>query len=251
MGMPSSLIQLSRGADFATLLVLVILFGAVTAAFLLLGLYWVRRTSTQASSGGGGDPNWRYLKKSIEQNREDIRNLDKSIKELRDRVRNLESRPPTTRDSTAFERSGRGPGWVSESEPSKKTSGEQPYTDQQNITDVPRAAKDNYHKLALEGHRSSVTHMFAVPYEGTDNRGIVVGDSPHEFRESSDKDTPFVIVIGDDGSAAWLFPNPLIYFTEAMKYVFPGLSREQFENNKKIIEPIPVRQRPDGLWEIT
>jgi hypothetical protein len=46
-----------------------------------------------------------------------------------------------------------------------------------------------------------------------------------------------------------LFPNPTILFTEAMKVVFPNLSREQFEDNKNRIAPLPVKAGQSGMWE--
>ncbi|MEK6304233.1 MAG: hypothetical protein AABO41_26390 [Acidobacteriota bacterium] len=109
-------------------------------------------------------------------------------------------------------------------------------------------ALDAYRKLSADGFGGEVVPIFAEP-DDTRHRGIVEGDPPRKFKESAEKHTPFVI-IRIDGNAGWLFPNPSILFTHAMKYVFPRLSREQFDSDKTNVEPLSVSKKADGLWEI-
>jgi hypothetical protein len=248
-------VQLLGGPGLAAILLLLIVFGALAAGLVLLIMHYARRNSTHADSPEVPPftpANWRYLSQSIEQNRKDIRILDKAVKRLTDRVANLESLRRTTPPIPPSERYGLVTGSTREVDLGRQGSHDlSSYSDHENSHLVPIEAKDTYQRLIAEGYRSTVTRMYVVPHEGGDNRGIVVGDSPREFKESRDTDSPFVILTRSDSSAAWLFPNPFIYFTEAMKYVFPLLSREQFDSNKSAIEPLRVRQRLDGVWEIT
>lgn len=79
-------------------------------------------------------------------------------------------------------------------------------------------------------------------------QGAVVGEVNYSFKPAESKHSQFVI-IPKDSSTGWLFPNPNRVFTEAMKVVFPHLSREQFEDRKISVDPMPVKVGSSGMWE--
>ena len=109
------------------------------------------------------------------------------------------------------------------------------------------AARAAYQTLTDE--RASATRLETI-FADLDSpaQGAVIGEVSYSFRPAESKHSQFVI-IPRDGSTGWLFPNPNILFTEAMKVVFPSLSREQFEDHKNRIEPVPVRAGQSGMWE--
>jgi hypothetical protein len=57
------------------------------------------------------------------------------------------------------------------------------------------------------------------------------------------------VIFPEGEKEGWIFPNPIFSFTEAMKYVFPDLSYENFEEAKDRVEPQRVHSVSQGAWE--
>jgi hypothetical protein len=111
-------------------------------------------------------------------------------------------------------------------------------------------ARDAYHRLSAEGLRNlPIEPLFVYLDVESSAAGAAVGESHRLFKESENKQNAFII-FQQDGREGWLFPNPRISYTESMRYVFPGLSYENFTEFKQKIDPARVRTSGDGMWEL-
>ena len=115
--------------------------------------------------------------------------------------------------------------------------------------DLLNSAMQSYRKLDSEGLRGlPIEPLFAVLDIDSSNQASV-GDTYCYFKQSESKQSAFVIFPNKDATEGWLFPNPKISFTEAMKYVFPELSYDRFEELKNRVEPVCVRSLTNDVWE--
>lgn len=115
--------------------------------------------------------------------------------------------------------------------------------------DVFSTACEAYRKLSAEGLRDlPIEPLFVVLDMDSSIRGSAIGEAKRNFKQSDNKQSAFVVFKGGV-MTGWIFPNPRISFTEAMKYVFPNLSYENFEEAKNSVEPRKVRVISDGAWE--
>lgn len=106
-----------------------------------------------------------------------------------------------------------------------------------------------YRKLSCEGLRDlPVEPLFVVLDIDSSARGSAIGETKRHFNEFGSKQSAFVI-FSEGEKDGWIFPNPRISFTEAMKYVFPDLSYENFEEAKDRVEPQRVHSVSQGAWE--
>ena len=106
-----------------------------------------------------------------------------------------------------------------------------------------------YRKLSFEGLRDlPVEPLFVVLDIDSSARGSAIGETKRHFNESETKQSAFVI-FPEGEKEGWIFPNPRISFTEAMKYVFHDLSYDNFEEAKDRVEPQRVRSVSQGAWE--
>jgi hypothetical protein len=115
--------------------------------------------------------------------------------------------------------------------------------------EVLRNACGAYQKLSTEGLRGlPIEPLFALLDMESSARGSAIGETKRNFKQSDNKQSAFVI-FRNNPTAGWIFPNPRISFTEAMKYVFPNLSYENFEEAKNRVDPKRVRATSEGAWE--
>jgi hypothetical protein len=106
-----------------------------------------------------------------------------------------------------------------------------------------------YRKLSCEGLRDlPMEPLFVVLDIDSSARGSAIGETKRHFNQSESKQSAFVI-FPEGEKEGWIFPNARISFTEAMKYVFPDLSYENFEEAKDRVEPQRVHSVSQGAWE--
>jgi len=106
-----------------------------------------------------------------------------------------------------------------------------------------------YRKLSRDGLRDlPVEPLFVVLDLDSSARGSGIGETNRHFNQSESKQSAFVI-FPEGEKEGWIFPNPIFSFTEAMKYVFPDLSYENFEEAKDRVEPQRVHSVSQGAWE--
>ena len=115
--------------------------------------------------------------------------------------------------------------------------------------DAYTTASEAYLKLSSEGLRDLLLEpVFVVLDMDSSTRGSAIGEAKRNFKRSANKQSAFII-FKEGPIGGWIFPNPRISFTEAMKYVFPDLSHENFEETKNGVKPRKVRATSDGEWE--
>ena len=106
-----------------------------------------------------------------------------------------------------------------------------------------------YRKLSSGGlHDLTVEPLFVVLDIDSSARGSAIGETKRHFNHSESKQSAFVI-FPEGEKDGWIFPNPRFSFTEAMKYVFPDLCYENFEEAKDRVEPQRVHSVSQGAWE--
>jgi hypothetical protein len=107
-----------------------------------------------------------------------------------------------------------------------------------------------YRKLAREGLRDlPLEPIFVVLDIDSSAQTSAIEEVRRNFRQATTKQSEFII-FRNSSTEAWLFPNPRISFTEAMKYVFPYLTYENFEGVTDSIAPERVRQTSPETWEM-
>ena len=111
------------------------------------------------------------------------------------------------------------------------------------------SASAAYRKLSLDGYRDlPIEPLFVTLDMDSSARGSAIGETKRRFNQSESKHSAFV-VFPQDQNEGWIYPNPQISFTEAMKYVFPDLNYENFEDAKDRVEPRKVRSVSESAWE--
>jgi hypothetical protein len=93
-----------------------------------------------------------------------------------------------------------------------------------------------------------VEPLFVVLDIDSSARGSAIGETKRHFNHSESKQSAFVI-FPEGEKDGWIFPNPRFSFTEAMKYVFPDLNYENFEEAKDRVQPQRVHSVSQGAWE--
>lgn len=117
-------------------------------------------------------------------------------------------------------------------------------------SDFVQFACQTYRKLAREGLRDlPLEPVFVVLDIDSSAQTSAIEEVRRNFRQATTKQSEF-IVFQKNSTEAWLFPNPRISFTEAMKYVFPYLTYENFEGVTDSIAPERVRQTSPDTWEM-
>ncbi len=108
-----------------------------------------------------------------------------------------------------------------------------------------------YQVLADNGLRAgSADLIFAVLDMESSGPTRSFGKEKFYFRTSEKKQSAFVVFRKENSKEGYLFPNPIIAFTEAMKYIFPDLTYDGFETSKSRIEPVSVSQVGKDSWEL-
>jgi len=117
-------------------------------------------------------------------------------------------------------------------------------------TEFVQFACQAYRKLAREGLRDlPLEPVFVVLDIDSSAQTSAIEEVRRNFRQATTKQSEFII-FQNSSTEAWLFPNPRISFTEAMKYVFPYLTYENFEGVTDAIAPERVRQTSPETWEM-
>jgi hypothetical protein len=109
------------------------------------------------------------------------------------------------------------------------------------------AAQESYLKIFTEVTPDLPVQPLFVTLESDGVTGAI-GESVRRFRQSESRHQVFV-VFPKAGGGGWLYPNPRHPYTESMHYVFPELTRDNYNEVKPVINPLPARLIEDGLWE--
>jgi hypothetical protein len=204
-----------------------------------------RRAAPSGYSSGNSSPGNAYQQDAeIEAMKTKIWNLERTVATIQDDLRNL----------------GSGPGSGSQHprivlhKPQNAIIEKSGFT--AGSTNAPAASQDAlstacgaYRKLSTEGLRNLPAEpLFVVLDMDSSARGSALGEVKRQFKRSDSKQSAFVVFTGSEREG-WIFPNPRISFTEAMKYVFPDLSYENFEEAKNGVEPRKVRAISGDAWE--
>lgn len=176
----------------------------------------------------------------------DIERLAVRLNSVEARVERLED----TREARSYDETGRGRSWQHDT----RRRDEPRQGGQHSTSNTPRspsasdaAVHQSYLRIFNEVPPDLPIQPVFVTLESDGGAGDIV-ESVRRFRQSESRHQVFVI-FPNPGGGGWLYPNPRHPYTESMRYVFPGLARDNYNEVKPDINPLPVRPVGDGLWE--
>ncbi|HEX7316651.1 MAG TPA: carboxypeptidase-like regulatory domain-containing protein [Pyrinomonadaceae bacterium] len=108
-------------------------------------------------------------------------------------------------------------------------------------------ARSCYLSLARDGRSSPAPRYLDAEVKNSPKD--LVGDRQVFLVEVAHMQGAFVLFAGDRGKG-WVFPNPQLNFSPALRPVYPQLTAGDFNNSKEYIDPVPAVRVEDGRWRV-
>lgn len=108
-------------------------------------------------------------------------------------------------------------------------------------------AQSYYKSLVREGQIS--TALKYLDAEVKSSPIDLVGDKQVVLLEVAHTQGAFVL-FADEKGKGWVFPNPQLNFSPALRPVFPQLTASDFNNSRETIAPVPVTRVSDDRWRV-
>lgn len=108
-------------------------------------------------------------------------------------------------------------------------------------------ARSCYLSLARDGRSSPAPRYLDAEVKNSPKD--LVGDRQVFLLEVAHTQGAFVLFAGDRGKG-WVFPNPQLNFSPALRPVYPQLTAGDFNNSKEYIDPVPAVRVEDERWRV-
>ncbi len=105
--------------------------------------------------------------------------------------------------------------------------------------------KDKYERFVALGLREFKEDERPLFLQLDINAPTAVGSTRKTLTVTQSKQAAFILFSGDANSG-YLYPNPRISFTEAMKYVWPELSYSNWPQNSHDVQAVRVTKSGEG-----
>lgn len=115
------------------------------------------------------------------------------------------------------------------------------------LGDASDHARSNYRRLVNFGQSSPAPRYLDA--EVVNSPKDFVGDRRVYLIEVAHTQGAFVIFAGEDGRG-WVFPNPHLNFSPALRPVFPQLTAGDFNNSRESVDPAPAERAGDERWVV-